>query len=78
MKLKLRHDNKVCCPYLESTDKKPQCAHPLRCIRSRGCECKYYHNNESTLKAQMLIVIKPRKALNDKGRLKYQRRIKNG
>ena len=74
MKTKLRHDDKVCCPYYENAT----CNHRIRCIRMRNQECKYYHMDEALMKVQIRVVISPSKALNDSAHKKYLRRVKHG
>lgn len=70
MKIKLRHEKTVCCPYLDNT----VCTHATRCIRMRNQECKYYHMDEALMKAQITVIIAPRNT----GKLKYLRRISHG
>ena len=77
MKIKLRHNKDIVCPYKDGIT----CIHP-RCIRMRRQECKYYHNNESTLRAQITVIIAPRRTDKTctlcKNKNKYLRRMSYG
>lgn len=76
MRIKLRHNKDVVCPYLEGRT----CLHP-RCYRMRRQECKFYHINEALMKAQMTIIIVPRLTgktyalIKQKHKEKYLKRI---
>ena len=69
MRIKLRHNKDVVCPYLEGK----KCYHP-RCYRMRRQECKFYHNAEELLRAQMTVKVTP----TVKNKQKYLRRVNYG